>query len=78
MRTRDAVRMEIRAAEIAQALREKNNIMRGREFAGWMYEGAPSRYSRLTKKDMDNFEWQTGNLAAQIWYERYLEIGWGP
>ncbi len=72
MRTRDVVRIEIRAAAIAQAVwsTDASVVWDGREMAGWMYEGAPSRYRHLTENDMADPRWQAGNLAAQIWYHR--------
>lgn len=63
MRTRDAVRIDIRAAEIAYELYfNKRNIMEGIEMAGWM-RAADNR----ERGSCESHDWQAGWFAAQIW-----------
>lgn len=71
MRTREAVRIEIRAAEIAQLVREKNGemIWLGKEMGGWIRAGDNSE----RKSDFNNKDWQAGWLAAQIWYHFFTD-----
>ena len=64
MRRRDAVRIEIRAAEIAaQMLHEMRHDMTIEEMVGWMRCGDNRERGSYPK----SLAWQTGWLAAIIW-----------
>lgn len=72
MTKREALRIEVRAAEIAAAMiYNLTNIMTGRELGGWARAG-----DKRERGGENNWEWQAGWLAAQIWYEFYQENGW--
>lgn len=66
MRRRDAVRIEIRAAEIAsRMLHEMSHDMTVEELVGWMRCGD----NRERGSDLKSPAWQAGWLAAIIWGE---------
>jgi hypothetical protein len=63
MRRRDAVRIEVRAAEIAAAmLHDMSHDMIVEELVGWMRCGDNRERGSCPK----SFAWQTGWLAATI------------
>jgi hypothetical protein len=64
MRRRDAVRIEVRAAEIAaQMLHEMRHDMAIEELVGWMRCGDNRERGSYPKSPA----WQAGWLAAIIW-----------
>ena len=64
MRQREAVRIEVRAAEIAaQMLHELRHDMAIEELVGWMRCGD----NRERGSDPKSHAWQAGWLAAIIW-----------
>lgn len=67
MRTRDAVRIDIRAAQIAIEVAEGKHSWEGKELNGWMRAGDNRERGSLPHSP----EWQAGWFAAQIWFDTH-------
>jgi hypothetical protein len=66
VRLRERLRLEVRAAEIAQRVREGSfGEWHGAEMAGWVRAG-DGREGIWPK----TWRWHAGHLAAQIWEHR--------
>jgi hypothetical protein len=74
VRTRDAVRIEIRAAEIAAQMIDLHHDMSIAELVGWTRCGD----NRERGSDPKSHSWQAGWLAAIIWSESQVGEHWKP
>lgn len=70
MKVAVAVRIELRAAQLAQDVLDGCAVWRGMELAGWMRQG-DNRERGSYPKDPS---WQAGWLAAHIWGRRMQSL----